>query len=434
MARPLESIQPTGSGTRLLFGISVLWFGLSVGSDGLTALVLPTQVDAVVGRDSRATTLGLVVLIGVVAGMLVQPLAGAWSDRLRAHWGRRGTIGIGVGASVIALGLLAIGRTLPIIVGGFVAVSVAMAVAQSAQQGFIPDLIKPERRGMAAGWKGFMDVAGATVGFVVLGALLSEGEVPPALAMIAAVLVATFLLTFIGVRDERSHAGASALPRMTAAFRIDRHAHPIFVRLVASRFLFLLGTFAVGRFFVFFVEDRMGLARGDAAEQAGAVLGVLALLTAVTAPPAGWLADRVGRLPVMWFGAFSSVIGVLGLIAAGSGVSILGFGALMSLGSASFATSNWAQTADVVPADEGARFFGLANFGTAGPAAAAGLFGLLVDAGNRDGSTIGYTLLFISAAVAFMSSLLMLRGLPNTRHVSRSTAANEASGVIGGSP
>jgi hypothetical protein len=40
-------------------------------------------------------------------------------------------------------------------------VQVAASVAQAAQQGFIPDVVPPERRGTASGLKGFMDVGGA---------------------------------------------------------------------------------------------------------------------------------------------------------------------------------------------------------------------------------------------------------------------------------
>lgn len=70
---------------QVLFGISVFWLALSLLFDGLTALVLPRYL---LGQadQSRATTLGLLTFVGLLAGMLVQPVAGAWSDR-RGHAG-----------------------------------------------------------------------------------------------------------------------------------------------------------------------------------------------------------------------------------------------------------------------------------------------------------------------------------------------------------
>jgi MFS family permease len=86
------------------------------------------------------------------------------------------------------------------------------------------------------------------------------------------------------------------------AFRIDRRLHPTFLRLVAARFLLLLGAAVVGRFFLFLVGDRLGLDPARAAEQAGALLGALTLVTLLAGPLAGWLADRVGRVRVMTWG------------------------------------------------------------------------------------------------------------------------------------
>jgi MFS family permease len=106
-----------------------------------------------------------------------------------------------------------------------------------------------------------------------------------------------------------------------------------------------------------------------------------------------------------------SALGVLGLIFAGSSQTILLFGAIMSVGSAAFAGANWALTTELTPPGEAARFMGLANFGTAGGAAAAGLLGPLVDWGNAIEPGRGFTLLFLAAAGAFAAAILVLRRL-----------------------
>jgi MFS family permease len=397
---------------RLLLGISSFWLGLGLLLDGLTTLVLPFHVGAIVGNEHRGSVLGAITVAGLAAGMLVQPVAGAASDRLRSSWRRRGTIGVGVAVTLVALAAFGASRSLVTVLLGYLAVQAAAAIAQAAQQGFIPDLVASEHRGKAAGWKGFMDVGGATLGFVVLGQLLGGRTVWPALGAIAAALVLTFLLTVWLVREPTQPPAPPPAAAVLSAFRIDYRRHAAFVRLVGSRFLFLLGTFAVGRFFLFFIEDRLGLRGGEAAPVAGMLLGTLALLTAVSAPLAGWAADRVGRLPLMWIGAAASAIGVLGLVASDSVGRILLFGGLMAVGSAAFSTANWALTADVVPSTESARFLGLANAGTAGAAAAAGLFGPLVDVGNAASPGRGYTALFLAVSVVFVLSGLTIRGLP----------------------
>ena len=80
----------------------------------------------------------------------------------------------------------------------------------------------------------------------------------------------------------------------------------------------------------------------------------------------------------------------------------------MSLGSAAFGSSSWALLADLVPREESARYFGLANFSTAGPTAAAGLLGPAIDWFEKISPGNGYTLLFIVSAIAFAASVLPL--------------------------
>jgi MFS family permease len=200
------------------------------------------------------------------------------------------------------------------------------------------------------------------------------------------------------------------------------------VQVVAARFLFLLGTYAVGRFLLYFVADRLALDPGRAAEEAGGLLAGLALITALAAPPAGWATDRLGRTPLMVAGALLSAAGVLLLIPARSAALIFAGGAVMALGSAMFAAANWARTADLAPVDEAARFFGLANIGTAGAAAAAGLLGPLVDWGNAAAPGAGYTALFVAAALAFAGSIAALRG---AERAARQPEDGTAEGVRG---
>jgi MFS family permease len=409
----MASVEP-GRSPRLLAGISVYWLSLSLLTDGLTTLVLPADLDRYAG-ESKATVLGLLTFVGLAAAMVVQPVAGAVSDRVRGSVGRRGTIGLGLALTLPALALYAVGG-LPSVATGFVLTLCAASVSQAGQQGFIPDLVPHERRGLAAGLKGFMDLAGATLGFVLVGLALGAGGSRVAVLGMGAVLVTGYLLTVVLVREpRRAPSEPSASAGLRAAFRIDRREHRTFVLLVAARFLFLLGAYIVGRFFLFFVGDRLGLEPARAAEQAGALLGALTLVTFLAAPAAGWLADRIGRVAVMTVGTLCGAAGPLLLLWARSPWQILLFGSVMSLGTAFFTVANWAATADVVPAAEAGRFFGLANVGTMGAAAAAGLLGPLVDIGNRQQPGAGYGLALTVSSVAALAALLVVRRFAASR-------------------
>src|SRR5215217_108830 len=129
------------SRARLLFGISVFWLPLSMLSDGITALVLPTQLLPLLDQSGQATTLGLVTFGGLLLGMLVQPLAGMLSDRMRSSGGRRRLLSIGALGILLALVLFGQSSDLAPMVAAYLAIQLALSVAQAAQQGFVPDLV-----------------------------------------------------------------------------------------------------------------------------------------------------------------------------------------------------------------------------------------------------------------------------------------------------
>ncbi len=411
---------------RLLFGISIFWLSLSMLSDGINSLVLPNLLLKAAPANSQATVLGLLTFFGLLAAMLVQPYAGALSDRLRPRWGRLGMIGLGVLMVLLSLGVFGALRGLLFVILGYLFLQVALSVAQAAQQGFIPDLAPPHLRGRASGLKSFMDIGGAMFGFLLLGQALSSGNSSSAFLVLGGILFSGFLLTALFVREPRKPGnGEKARPParlLINPFRLNFRKEQAFVRLVAARFLFLLGTFAVGRFLLFFVSDRLSLQAAEASAQAGTLLAILALVTVLASFPAGWAADRFGRVPVMRVGALANSLGTLLLIFSSSIGSMALFGALMSVGNAAFNSANWAMTADLAPANEGGRFYGLANIGMAGASAAAGLFGPLVDFGNNFAAGMGYTILFVLASVVALLGVWVLGKMPASAPAAAATS------------
>jgi MFS family permease len=370
-------------------------------------------VGGLASQNNQATLLGLLTFVGLLAGALIQPIAGAFSDRLQPILGRKGFIGIGLVLSLASLYFLATSQSIVGLMAGYLAIQASASIAQAGQQGLIPDLVSENRRGLASGLKGFMDLTGAMLGFVILGQLLGSGQSLSAIGAIAAILIIAYILATLLTPEDKLNKGNAVRTRsipLREIFRLDLAQQSAFLRLIVARFLFLLGIYATGRFLLFFVADRLGLSEDQAAEQAGSLLAGLAFITVLASPLTGWLADRIGRVPLMMAGAILSAISALMLVWAGNAGQILLFGGLMSLGSAAFAGGSWALLADLVPKNESARFFGLANFSTAGAAATAGLFGPVIDGVERISPGMGFSALFLLASVAFLTSALPLKG------------------------
>jgi MFS family permease len=379
----------------LALGISAVWIPLAFLFDGLTVLVLPFRIS---GERYQATLIGVISFVGLGAALAIQPFAGALSDRLRGRLGRRAFMALAAAPAIGGLWLLTGAATIPVLALGYLVVQVAASAIQAAQQTLIPEHVLPAFRARAAGMKTAADIGGAFVAFLVLGWLLAAGDLGLVAPLITGLLLGTMLLAWTltpaAIQNEAPNPNIAT-----------RGFPPGFLRLIAARFLFLLGIYVIGRFLTLLVARRLDSDPDVAAAETGALLAVFTLATVVCALASGPLTDRYGRSRTMAGSAIIGAIGILGFLPAAGLPGVLMAGLLMSLGTAGFSAGNWAAITDIVPAGDAGRLMGLANIGTGGAAACAGLLGPLIDLG-------GFGPAILVAAAASAAALLPLLGLP----------------------
>ena len=388
--------------TKLLAGISVFWLALALLVDGLNSLLLPVQLLHVGEKLATATTLGLVTFGGILAAVIIQPFAGEISDRLRGSWGRTGVLAASLMTILAALFALSVSHNLLGLFLAYLAIQLAVAFARAAQGAFVGDLLPYDKTGAAQQWRQGMQVIGSALGFLLVANLLAAASVGPALMLVGAALTAAFLATVVLVGERpRPHGYRHSTPTWDDFYRFDYRTHRRFVWLAFSRSLFLLGVFAVARFFVFFMVGRFGLDASAAAGQAGLLLAGLALVTALTAPLAASFAERWGHGFTMAAGVVLAVGGLVALALANSvnhallGVLLIGFGG------GAFLSANGALAEELIPAVQASMFHGLTNTGALAAGALAGLFGPLADWTGRLSAGNGYIFLFAAALAVF---------------------------------
>jgi MFS family permease len=197
---------------------------------------------------------------------------------------------------------------------------------------------------------------------------------------------------------------------------VDFHAHPAFGWWFANRLMFWAAFIALSTFLINFVHDAVGMPQGEANKFVGNLTTLLGLALVVVSLPAGTLADRFGRKPVVAAAGVIAGLGTALIVLAGTNVGMIILGALVvGAGIGFFLSANWALATDIVPAAEAARYLGIANIATAGGSALARfLGGALIDPLNRMlGSTsAGYTVLYVLAAAFFLLSALAVLPLP----------------------
>jgi MFS family permease len=376
-------------GSRLAVGISATWAALAFLGDGLTSLVLPAVL---AGMPDPATSIGLISFAGLGLALVVMPLAGRVSDCLRRRVDRRAFMAVAAIPALIGLAILAVSDGRPWLAAAAYLVAILAASAiQASLQTLIPEHVQKPRRGRAASLKTAFDIGGAFVAFLLLGWALEASGIAGAAVASAGVLLLALVLVFVWV------------PRPVGVSAHEPVGEPAstpsgFWPLVLSRFLFLLGIYVVGRFMLLLVAFRLDVPAASAAAETGGILATFTLLTAVTALSFGPLVDRLGRRRVMVAGVLLAAVGTASFLPDVGLYGVLIAGGLMSVGTAAFATANWAALTDLSPPQDAGRLMGLANLGTGGAAACAGLVGPSID-------TWGFTPALVFATTAVVVAL-----------------------------
>lgn len=411
--------------TRHYLAINVYWFGLAFLWQGLHPIVLPALLLSFVPETLKNTYLGGMTFAGLVLAMAIQPVAGALSDGTRSPWGRRRPwILAGTATSLLFLVGMSLAGSFWGVLAAYLLLQLASNTAHGPAQGLIPDLVPRERRGLASGLKNLFDMGGLVVTSLVAGQLMSDGNPVLAFVVIGAVLATSALVTLLG-SPERSTAD-DPLPAPPAETReapdstsgtnrvvtllADLRRCPAYTQLLVSRFLILLGVYAVQAFAQYFIRDRLGVVDPEAVT--GNLMAAIGLTLTLLVFPAGWLSDRIGRMRLNIVAGALAAFGILLLVFARDVLSLYIFGAIIGMATGIFLSVNWALAIDLIP-DEGAgKFLGLSNLATAGASAASRLGGPLIDGVNalRPGAFWGYPALFLLASAStLVGTLLMLR-------------------------
>ncbi len=406
--------------------INVYWFGLAFVWNGLHPIILPALMLDLVPEGLKNTYLGGMTFAGLILAMIVQPLAGALSDRTRSRWGRRRPwILAGTLLDLVFLAWMAVaGSVIGTFWGlalGYLLLQVANNAAHGPAQGLIPDLVPAERRGLASGIKNLFDMVGLVVTSLIAGQLMGGGNTVPAFAISGGVLLVSTLVTVLGTPEPSTlgdGARADEVPLADAnlrdLLRVDWSSHQDYVWLLFSRFLILLGIYVAQSFLQYYVRDWLGAP--NAAEVTGNLLATLGLALILLVFPAGGLSDCFGRMGLNLLAGVLIALGIFGLGFARSIPALYLFGGIIGGGTGVFLSVNWALATDLIPVDEAGKYLGLSNLATAGAGAASRLAGPLIDGVNalRPGTYLGYPVVFVLASVATLAGTVLLLRIRKT--------------------
>jgi Na+/melibiose symporter-like transporter len=406
--RPLDYAKVT------IFGLAMtaLW-------SSLHSIILPLRIADFVPVGRQATYLGLLTVTGLLLAIVTQPIAGVLSDRSGSRWGRRRPfILIGAIATLAFLPGISLAGSLTALFAIYYLLQVSANSALGPYLALFPDLVPEDRRGLASGVKGMVEIAGAGIAIWLIGQLManyspSEGGrwLWLSLGILGAVFLGTMLATVFLVKESPGSGGpkTSLASILRKTFRIDARANPDFIRFVLCRLFFIIPLTAFQAFGLYFFRDYLGVANPSAIMGNFTLLSSLCMLGMVY--PAGRLSDRFGRRSI---GLVSGLIGALGiglLFFFRSYQFILTSAVLMGIGFGGLMSTNWALAVDLIPREEAGRYIGLTNLASAGGSALARLTGPLIDFFNARRFGLGYTAMLSTSFASLIVSSVLLWGI-----------------------
>lgn len=305
LAEPVVPVRRTWIG--LLFAANL---GLWMAYYTPLQVLLPEQIEDL-GVAHKEIWLGIVTGIGAIVAIVVNPLAGALSDRTRPRLlgrqlGRRHVWTAG-GALLLFLCLLAlsVAPNLFWITVAWALANIGINVMLATLTSAVPDRVPVEQRGLVSGWIGMPVALGLVVGAILVTTVVTTP--PPGYLVIALGLL--LLVTPFVLRTPDDPLGDATIPPV--AFKLDLRGHPDFAWAWVTRFLVMLGNALGTLYLLYFLSDAVKL---DDAETGLLYLILLYTVGMIgTAMLGGWLSDRAGKrkIFVVWSGVIIAVAAIL---------------------------------------------------------------------------------------------------------------------------
>jgi Na+/melibiose symporter-like transporter len=397
------------------FAVTALW-------QSLHTIILPIRLLDFVAESQKNTLLGLLTLAGLLLAMVVQPVAGAVSDRSRSRWGRRRPyILVGVVLSLLiipGIGWVVSYTTIFLV---YCLLQVTSNTAQGPYQAFIPELVPEKKHGMASGVKSLFEILGGVALVYVSSLFMDRYSIGDgsqwlwfSLGLLALVMLAAMIATVVLVKepDFPGESRHSLLWTLGHTLK-DIKSNGDFIWFLVSRLLVFMAFAAIQKFALYYLRDVIGVENPAGATATFSIVAVIGMLLVVY--PAGYLSDHLGRRPVIMASGLLGAAGIAIIALTYEYNIILAAAGIIGLAMGGFNSSNWALATDLAAKGEEARYLGISNMATACGSALSGLFGIGIDFFNDYSEGLGYRFMLLACIFFFAVGALSILKLKRCR-------------------
>ena len=285
--------------------VSLLWFAFFANWLTMVPVIIPDQIASILGPDAAAKEgiSGSILAIGAFMALVMAPLAGALSDRIRNAKGRRRPFLIaGMAGTCVGLALLVpfgTGSSILLYALAILNLQFWWNSACGPYAGLIPDVVPAGNQASASAWMNIMSILGTFTGNGIAVALYLHGHPAAAISGLIVINIICLAVTLKRVREPPASgaADAFALGPFLRSFWLPPAIHRNFYRVLITRLFANLGVWSMMTFLLFYLQDVVGVA--EPARVLPTVLGIGALLGIPASLVAAWLSTRYGIVAIV---------------------------------------------------------------------------------------------------------------------------------------
>jgi MFS family permease len=398
LAEPVDAVPG-----RWVMRVTLAGLGLWAGFYGPIQVLLAQQAQ-VISPDHKEFVFGLVTGVGSAVSVVVNPLAGALSDRTTSRFGRRVPwVAGGAIAGAAALLLLAFANGVWLMLLAWCLAQLGLNAMFAALTAAVPDLVPVKQRGVVGGWVAVSQTLGivAGVGIATFTGGLVAGYVATAAAVV--LLAVPYVVGSLDFRLSPVLQPDFSWGSFLRGFWLSPRRYPDFAWAWLTRFLVNLGNSLGTLLLYFYLQDAVHYP--DPEGGVFVLTVAYAVFIVLSTVVFGIWSDRIGRRKV-FVTVSGAVVGVaaLTLAVAQTWAGALVGAVVLGIGYGVYLSVDFALCTEVLPAaSDRARDLGVINIANALPQVFAPFLGaLLISLAG------GYVTLYaVAAAVCLLGSVFV---------------------------
>lgn len=423
--------------------ISGFWLATNAHWGAILVVMLPIEIGKIAPAN-RASALGLFTAIGAIFAIFCPLLVGPLSDRCASKFGRRrpymawGTVINLVGLAMMAwviTGFKGVSNSPPLWLGysatfflflaGYLVVQFGNNVATAAYMGVLPDLVPDDQRGIASGYYAVMCQAGTLIGAVGAGLFLANASYIIQYGFLALLFLVIGPASLLGFKENPLSQKPPKMSwlRYFASLWINPKNEPDFFWVWVTRFLVMLGFYAVEPFINYYLRDVIQVS--NSGQASGIMIGVILVAASISGFIGGSISDRIGRKKVVYFATGLMAIFVLGFAVCHTFLQALLIGIVFGVGFGAYTSVDWALGTDVLPdLDHAAKHMAVWHVSMTLPQSIAPpIAGLIIGSDivrvvsetEVQYGRLGYTFVFGFCSVCFLLGAVFLKNIRSVK-------------------